>query len=104
MREGLKSLNADVRDSAFYFLDSAPFPGEERTAFVRAGLEDPSARVRYWCACYFDKKVMAGRDWELLRNVAAREKDESTLKKMKEVLAKHDAAKATPARDKKLED
>lgn len=100
LREGLKSPNADIRDTAFYFLDSAPFPGEERTAFVRAGLEDSSARVRYWCACYFDKKSMADRDWELLRNAAAREKDKSTLKKMKEVLDEHDAAKASPARDK----
>jgi hypothetical protein len=99
LREGLQSPNADVRDDAFYFLDSAPFSGEERAAFVRAGLEDSSARVRYWCASYFSKKDMANRDWELLRNAAAREKDEATLKKMKEVLAKHDAAKASPARD-----
>lgn len=86
LREGLKSPNADVRDSTYYFLDSAPFPAEERTAFVHAGLSDPSARVRYWATRYFDKEEMSDRDWELLGIAAEQEKDESNLKEMKEVL------------------
>lgn len=100
LREGLKSPNADVRDTAFYFLDSAPFPEEERIDFIHTGLKDSSVRVRYWATRYYDKKNMTNRDWELLRKAAVQEKDESTLKEMKEVLEKHDAVKATPARDK----
>jgi hypothetical protein len=88
LREGLKSPNADVRDSAYYFLDSAPFPAGERTAFVHSGLSDPSARVRYWATRYFDKEEMSDRDWELLGIAAEQEKDESNLKEMREVLAK----------------
>ncbi len=92
LRDGLKSPNADVRESAYYFLDSAPFPTEERTALVHAGLSDPSARVRYWATRYFDEEEMTDRDWEILRKAAEQEKDESTLKKMREVLDEHQAA------------
>ena len=95
LRDGLRSPNADVRESAYYFLDSAPFPDEERTLFVHAGLRDPTARVRYWSTRYFDKENMSARDWELLRKAAEQEKDESTLKEMKEVLDKHQAAPAS---------
>ncbi len=95
LRNGLISPNADVRDSAFYFLDSAPFQAEERTKFVHAGLRDSSARVRYWSARYFGKENMSARDWELLRKAAEREKDETTLKEMEEMLDKHQAAPAS---------
>ena len=89
LREGLKNPNSGVREDAYYFLDSAPFPEEERTAFVRSGLRDASARIRYWSTRYYDKNNMPNRDWELLRKAAEREKDEQTLKEMKEVLEKH---------------
>jgi hypothetical protein len=92
LREGLMSPNADVRESAYYFLDSAPFPAEERTAFVHAGLSDSSARVRYWATRYFDEEEMTDRDWELLSKAAEQEKDESTLKEMRGVLDEHQAA------------
>lgn len=92
LRDGLNSPNADVRESAYYFLDSAPFSEKERTDLVHAGLNDPSARVRYWATRYYDKETMTNRDWELLRKAAEKEKDESTLKEMRELLDDHQAA------------
>lgn len=89
LREGLTSPNADVRESAFYFLDSASIPAEERKVFVRAGLRDSSARVRSSSTRYYAKQKMSDADWELLRKAAEQEKDESTLKKMEEMLDKH---------------
>ncbi|EMI41716.1 hypothetical protein [Rhodopirellula sp. SWK7] len=102
LRDGLSSPNEDVRDSAYYFLDSAPFSGEERIVFVRAGLKDSSARVRYLATRYYAKEKMSKRDWDLLRNAAEQEKDKYTLKKMDEVLEKQqlDAAAALPNEDK----
>lgn len=94
LRDGLTSPNEHVRDGAFYFLDSAPFPAEERTKFVHAGLRDSAATVRYWSAHCYAKQKMSDGDWELLRKAAEQEKDESTLKKMKEVLDEHQAAPA----------
>jgi hypothetical protein len=95
LRDGLTSLNADVRGDAFYFLDSAPFPAEERTKFVHAGLRDFSARVRQASIIYYAKQKMSDADWELLRKAAEQEKDGRTLKEMKEVLAEHQAAPAS---------
>jgi hypothetical protein len=100
LREGLRSPHTDVRDDAYFFLDSAPFPEKERIAFIHAGLEDASARVRYWSTRCFDKKNTTNLDWDILRKAAAQERDESTLKEMKEVLDKHGAAKGVPARQK----
>jgi hypothetical protein len=99
LREGLRSSEARVRESAYYFLDSVPFPDEERKAFVRNGLDDSSAEVRYWTTGCYDKKNATYLDWDLLRKAAAQEKDERTLKKMKEVLTKHDAVKARAGQD-----
>lgn len=95
LREGLRSSHADVREDAYYFLDSAPFLEKERVAFVHTGLRDSSARVRYWSARYYDKENMSDRDWDLLRTAVEHEKDESTLKEMQEVLDKHQAAPAS---------
>lgn len=94
LREGLSSPHTDVREDAFYFLDSAPFPEQERIAFVHNGLRDSSARVRYWSTRYYDKENMSDRDWELLRKAAEQEKDKRTLKEMQEILDKHQAAQA----------
>lgn len=94
LRDGLKSPNADVRESAFYFLDSAPFLEGERVAFVQAGLGDSCARVRYWATRYFDKENMSAGDWEILRKAAEQEKDEGTLEEMQKVLDNHQSAPA----------
>jgi len=88
LREGLKSPHAAVRDDAYFFLDSVPFPVEERISFVHAGLRDPAARVRYWATSYYDRENMSDQDWDLLRKAADQEKDKQTLKEMKEVLGK----------------
>lgn len=92
LREGLRNPNTDVREQAYYFLNSAPFSLNERKSFIHTGLRDSSARVRYWSARYYDKKNMSESDWELLRKAAKNEKDERTLKEMQEVLEKHQSA------------
>jgi hypothetical protein len=86
LREGLSHSNEYVRESAYYFLDSAPFPQEERIAFVHSGLRDSCARVRYWAARYYAKHTMSKQDWDLLQKAAKREKDEDNLKEMKKVI------------------
>ncbi len=90
LRDGLSSRSGSVRDSAYFFLGSAPFPEEERLAFVRQGLRDQEKRVRYWSARVFAKREMSDADWKLLEDAAAREQDESTRKDMLEVLSKRE--------------
>ena len=104
LRDGLNSPNADVRESAYYFLDSAPFPEKERTDLVHAGLNDPSARVRYWATRYYDKETMTNRDWKLLRKAAEKEKDESNLKEMRELLDDHQAASQSKKKESEQND
>jgi hypothetical protein len=86
LRDGLVSPNAEVRDSAYFFLDSAPFPPEERVAFVRSGLRDSNKQVRYWAARYYSRTEMSDQDWKLLEEAADQEQDEYTRKEMREVL------------------
>ena len=90
LRDGLSSRSGSVRDSAYFFLGSAPFPEEERLAFVRKGLRDPEERVRYWSARFFDKHEMSEADWKLLEEAAGREQDETTRKDMLEVLSERE--------------
>jgi hypothetical protein len=98
LREGLRSRNDDVRETAFGLVHRAPFPEKERLAFIHGGLGDADAMVRYWSACCFDGKNTTGLDWELLRKAFGRETDKSTLKRMREVLEKHDAQKGASAK------
>jgi len=86
LRDGLGSPNASVRRSAYFFLDSAPFPLEERLAFVRSGLRDPDKRVRFWASGFYARNEMSNEDWKLLKDAAEHEKDEHTRKEMNEVL------------------
>ncbi len=86
LREGLTNVNDSIRESTYYFLGSAPFPNVERMEFVRAGLKDESARVRYWAADYFDDHEVPDADWELLREISENEKDERTSDEMREAL------------------
>jgi hypothetical protein len=86
LRNGLTSPNASVRESAYFFLSSAPFPVKDRISFVHNGLRDSSARVRYWSTRYYARNAMSKRDWELLKRASELEKDDHTLKEMKEVL------------------
>ncbi len=102
LRDGLTSPNADVRESAYYFLDSAPFPEEEWIAFVRVGVQDVSARVRYWATRNYTKQKMSEQDWELLRLAAEREKDELTLKEMVEVLEEQQSDAASARKEDKV--
>ena len=90
LRDGLKSRSGSVRDSAYFFLGSAPFPEEERLAFVRQGLRDPEKGVRYWSARVFAKREMSDAGWKLLEEAAGREQDETTRKDMLEVLSKRE--------------
>lgn len=92
LRDGLESPNEEVRESAYFFLASAPFPEEERVSFVRAGLRDSSAGVRYWATRYYAGEKMSSSDWEILRTAAEQERDDRTRKEMNEVLDKQDAA------------
>ena len=98
LREGLRSRNDDVRETAFGLVHRAPFPEKERLAFIHGGLGDASARVRDSSACCFDGKNTTGLDWELLRKAFGKETDKSTLKRMREVLEKHDAEKGASAK------
>ncbi|WP_404307179.1 hypothetical protein [Neorhodopirellula lusitana] len=93
IRDGLSSPDEDVRESVFYFLDTAPLPKQERVKFVRAGLQDSSAEVRYRAASYFTKDKMSPQDWDLLQNAASKEKNEDTLTRMREVLKEHEMPK-----------
>ncbi len=86
LRDGLTSGNESVRESAYFFIGSAPFPAEERMEFVRAGLQDASARVRYWAAGYFRDHEAAEADWEILREISGNEKDQQAAERMREVL------------------
>ena len=98
LREGLRSRNDDVRETAYGLVHRAPFPEKERLAFIHGGLGDASARVRDSSACCFDGKNTTGLDWELLRKAFGKETDKSTLKRMREVLEKHDAEKGASAK------
>ena len=98
LREGLRSRNDDVRETAFGFVRRAPFPEKERLAFIHGGLGDASASVRDSSACCFDGKNTTGLDWELLRKAFGKETDKSTLRRMREVLEKHDAEKGASAK------
>jgi hypothetical protein len=93
LREGLRSRNDDVRETAFGFVGRAPFPEKERLAFIHGGLGDASASVRDSSACCFYGKNTTGLDWELLRKAFGKETDKSTFERMREVLEKHDAEK-----------
>ena len=93
LRDGLKNLHPDVRASAYYFLNNAPFPKKERLAFVHSGLDDSSERVRYWSVRFLDTPEISKLDWELLYKASQKEQDKNNLKEMKEVLEKHKAIK-----------
>jgi hypothetical protein len=92
LREGLNCRNGSVRETAYYFLDSAPFPQEERLTFVRLGLRDAEKRVRYWSARFYGDHEMSDPDWQPLKETADQEKDERTRKEMHEVLSKRKTA------------
>ena len=89
LREGLQSPNANIRETAYYFLNSAPFSSEECRNFAHIGLQDSSNRVRYWSIGFYKEKDLTQKDLELLRKLAKQEKDKSNIKKLKEILKKH---------------
>ena len=86
LREGLTNVNDSIRESAYYFIGSDPFPAEETMEFVRAGLKDEAARVRRLAADYFDDHEVPDADRELLREISENEKDERTRDEMREAL------------------
>lgn len=86
LREGLRNTNPSVRETAYYFIDSAPFPAEETSEFVRTGLKDVSARVRSSAAEYFEDHAATDADWQLLQEISEQEKDKQAAKRMREVL------------------
>ena len=90
-----------VRKDAYYLLDSAPFPPEERLAFVRLGLRDSNERVRYWSAICFASAGMSDKDWQLLKNASRLEKDKDTREKMHEILKDREIQRARKATKQK---
>ncbi len=94
LREGLSHSKGPVRETAYYFLRSAPFPQEERLAFVRSGLRDAEQGVRRRITWFYDAHEMSDSDWQLLEEAASRETDEYTRKEMQKTLSKRRAKPA----------
>ena len=88
LRQGLGSPSTPVRRIAYFYLDSAPFPEEEKMAQVRTGLTDPEEEVRLWAARCFEDLPMTDKDWELLAEAAEKEKDKHDRDRYDELLNK----------------
>jgi len=86
LREGLAHPNESVRETAYFFLDSAPLPEEEQIALIRAGLVDSSDRVRYWAVRCFDERPMTDADREFIAKAAEKEKNKENRQLFQKLL------------------